>query len=334
MSFLSGISSMFAQPTVQAIAAGLLSGAVIGSTVVASGILAPEPEQPQFVALLACPGGGPELARVPAGQQLLITARSEDGTWLEVFIGEPGVAFAWAPAPALRAASALDALPVSECDTSMTFLPTLGPPEPTLPTDIPVTAVPATVAPSTFEPTLEPGATPTPTPRPTPTPKVTPKPSKTPTPSTLPPPPTAEVTPEPTPEPTPDNNPPTVSNITTTGYFDAGNNWYSIFRPSTNFAVCGPLPISATITATITTSDVGDSVTEAVLYYQPLGGAIYSFGMTNVSGNTWQRDIATQDAWNEGQIVYWIRALDARGNLSGGFYPSSPYILQLGTCIA
>jgi len=79
---------------------------------------------------------------------------------------------------------------------------------------------------------------------------------------------------------------------------------------------------------------VDDTVTEAVLYYQPSGGAIYSFSMTNTSGNTWQRDINAQDSWAEGQIVYWIRALDAHGNLSAGYYPTLAYTLNLGTCIA
>lgn len=291
MSMFSGLTSMFAQPAFQAVAAGLLTGAVIGSTMVASGILPLEPqrEDPKFVALLACPGGGPELARVPAGQQLLITARSEDGAWLEVYIGEPGVEFAWAPAPAFRAASALDALPVSACDTSQTFLPTLGPPEPT----VTPTGVPATVLP-TLAPTLGPGATASPTPRPTPTPKVTQTPNPTPTkkPPTAPPtlPPTAPPITAP-----PDTTDPVLSGLTA------------------NPTCVGP-DIAASRISVQATDNV--AVLSVSLGISPPGASAFVVSMTHGSGNTWFYDVFNNGAWGEGHINYTVTAQDFGGNTS------------------
>ena len=336
MSFFAGLTSkvgsMLAQPMVQSIGAGLLTGAIVGSVLVASGAipLEPAPVASSNVTLLACPGFGPAVAEVPSGQTMLVTARSEDGNWLEVYVGTPAVDRAWAPASALQLQAAVTGLPVGGCESSVT-----APPLPTdEPTASPEPSVVATVLP-TVEPTPSPGASPTPSPKPTPTAKPTPTPIPTPTRTPTPTPtktPTPTPTKTPTPTATPDTTAPVVSNITTTGYFDAGNNTYLIFRPSTNTAICGPVPFSATITATAT--DVDDAVTEAVLYYQPTGGAIYSFSMTNIGGNSWQWTIPAQEAWAEGPITYWIRALDAHSNLSGNYYPSPPYTLGLGSCFA
>ena len=110
--------SMFAKPAVQAVGAGLLTGAIVGSVLVASGLFPRRPQTAETAALLACPGTGAVLARIPAGQNLLVTGRSADGTWLQVYVGEPGVDRAWAPATSLRLQAAVDALPVSGCDTS------------------------------------------------------------------------------------------------------------------------------------------------------------------------------------------------------------------------
>ena len=321
-------SGLFSQPAFQAIAAGLLSGAVAGTAIVGSGILPLEPqrEDPKFVALLACPGGGPELARVPAGHELLITGRSEDGTWLEVYIGEPGVERAWAPAPALRSAAAIDALPVSACDTTQTFLPTLGPPEST---DPPVTAVPGTIVPPTEVPTpgptLPPGATPTPTPRPTPTPKITPSPKPTPTKTPTPKPPT----PVPTAVPTLfiDQTAPTLTNLTNNGE-PCNDGVRCIYRPS---ATCSN---TDTVTVSVTATDPDDPVSAVMLYYRPVGGSVVEVFMTHPAGSdVWSGAISAQDSWNDGQVTYWVQAVDTHQNYTDPTYPPIAYELYMGICL-
>lgn len=324
MTMLGGLTSMFTQPAFQAVATGLLTGVVVGSTMIASGILPLEPqrEDPKFVALLACPGVGPELARVPAGQQLLITARSEDGAWLEVYLGEPGVDFAWAPAPALRAASTLDALPVSQCDTSQTFLPTLGPPDPT---DAPPTGVPATVVP-TPGPTLATGTTATPTPPPTPTPKITaspkPKPTKTATPTPTPVPPT--------PTPFIDQTAPSLTGLTPDREACEvfGEQKYCIYRPS---ASCST---ATTVTISVTATDSGSGVKAVTLFYRPLGGSVTSVNLTLGGSNVWNGVIAALDSWNDGEVEYWVTAEDNAFNFTNPTYPAANKELYVGMCFA
>src|SRR5947209_1835971 len=171
------LGSLLTQRGVQAIAAGLLSGAVGGSALVATGLvpLGGTRLAPPTVALMACPGAGGTLAQVTTGQSLLVTARSADGRWLEVYIGEPGIDRAWVPADSLRLQSAADGLPVADCAAPATATPgPLGSPAATG-TALPAPTIEATVAPSaTLGPTLAPGVTPSPTPRPTATPKPTP----------------------------------------------------------------------------------------------------------------------------------------------------------------
>ncbi|HEX9766226.1 MAG TPA: hypothetical protein VGA36_05650 [Nitriliruptorales bacterium] len=159
------VSTLLAQRGVQAMVAGLVAGAVSGSAMMATGLVrfgeAPAPTAAS-VALMACPGSGPVLAEVPTGQSLLVTARSADGSWLQVYLGEPGVDRAWAPAGVLRLASSADGLPVDQCAA------------PASPTPFPTATITAVVTPT---PSAEPTATPTgePTASPTATPSATPK---------------------------------------------------------------------------------------------------------------------------------------------------------------
>lgn len=99
-----------------AIAAGILSGAVLGGGGLASGLISVGGSRAgPTVALMACPGSGPELTRIPDGQTVLATARSADGAWLQVYVGEPGIDRAWVPATTLRLQSAAAGLPVAAC---------------------------------------------------------------------------------------------------------------------------------------------------------------------------------------------------------------------------
>src|SRR5436190_2051947 len=108
MSFLSGL---LAQPGTLALGAGLVAGAVTGTAIVASGALSsPAPAE---LALVSCPGSDTVVARVSSGQSILVTAKSGDRAWLELYIGEPAVDTGWAPVNALKFAESVDALPVN-----------------------------------------------------------------------------------------------------------------------------------------------------------------------------------------------------------------------------
>jgi hypothetical protein len=308
------LTSLLGQSTVQAVGAGVLSGALGGAALMATGVIPIPPEtvtQPT-IQLLACPGQGPVLAEVSEGERLLVTAKSADGQWLEVYIGQPGIDRAWTEAPQLSLETPADDLPVADCAA-----PTPAPLPSPAPTQL-VTEAPT--APPTLGPSATPEATesasPTPavtatatakpssTPKPTKTPSPTPKPTKTPT----PPPPT----PTPTPTPTPDTTGPTLTNLQTTGG-SGGNGDYYINGPS---SACEPHSASITVTATDPSG-----VDHITLFYWPGNSGVLSKQMTG-NGNSWGATINAQDSWSDsmfnedpnGLISYWVVAEDEAGN--------------------
>jgi hypothetical protein len=129
---------MLSRPMIMTMGTGLLAGAITGAGVVAStGGLNPADRR---VSLLGCPGGGAVLARIPEGTTVLVTARSADGAWLEVYVGEPGIDGGWAPRAAVRLSQVVDQLPIDDCGaaTVASAPPTPAPspsptPEPTPP---------------------------------------------------------------------------------------------------------------------------------------------------------------------------------------------------------
>lgn len=298
---LSSFQSLLAQPVLLAMGAGLLAGAITGTTLVVTGIL---PERPDPVlSILSCYQDGREIARAPSGVSMLVTAQSPDGTWLEVYIGVPGAERGWVPASALKVGSATASLNIIECIGNIPF-GSLGPPAtlgPTAePTDTP-TAGPTIVA--TAAPTLAPGATPTPTPRPTPTPKATVKPSPKVTP--LPPPPTFPPTPSPTPSAIPDFQAPSITSFTITSPSPFNGSYYVGDLPCS--------PPSATIHATVT-DPAGLNFVR--LYYRPTGMS-QTFGtMTPIGNNVYSFTITPPNAWPSGEIGLWVQAQDGLGNTS------------------
>lgn len=108
---------------------------------------------PRGLVLVACPGSGPVLAVIDPGQRLLVTGRSDDGTWLQVYLPGPGLTSAWAPARELQPSGDPNTLPVASCNVAVAS-----------PTGTPIVA----------EVTPTPTPTPMPTPTPTPTPSATP----------------------------------------------------------------------------------------------------------------------------------------------------------------
>jgi hypothetical protein len=133
----SRVSAMLSRPMTTAIGTGLLAGAIAGTAVVATGGLYPAARR---VSLLSCPGRGAVLARVLEGATVLVTARSSDGAWLEVYVGEPGIDGGWVPRSAVRLSEVTDQLPIGDCGAAVastlpqTPAPTASPsPEPTPP---------------------------------------------------------------------------------------------------------------------------------------------------------------------------------------------------------
>src|SRR5690349_8720581 len=120
---LSGFQSLLAQPALLAMGAGVLAGAVTGTALVVTGILPGRPAS--TLTLVSCYDNGRPIGQITAGQSMLVTARSADGTWLEVYLGVPGADRGWAPRSALRFDAALETLPVATC-IGFIPLPSLG----------------------------------------------------------------------------------------------------------------------------------------------------------------------------------------------------------------
>ena len=343
MAFLSGLTSLAtSSPTVLAVGAGVLAGAVTGTAVVASGVLSNPP--PQQLALVSCPASESVVARVSSGQSILVMAKSGDGAWLQLYIGEPGVDSGWAPASALRIAESVDNLPVAGCEVAAA------------PSGAPTPQVTAIVLPTPTPTPLPSGVTPpppTPTPIPTPTPKPTPTPTPlppgvTPTPfvpTPLPPPPTPPpptppppTAPPPTaPPPTPETTKPSLSNLTTTGGYYGGNGDYYIYGPS-SLSFC-PYP-SATMR--VSASDAS-GIASITLYYWPGNSGQLSKPMNlsagSVTNGEWTTSFSAADSWADaafnqdpaGLISYWVVATDAVGNQQT-LNHSNSYRLYSGTC--
>jgi hypothetical protein len=322
MSFLSGLAT---QPATLALGAGLLAGVVTGTAVVATGVLSSPP--PEQLALVSCPGTDDVVARVTSGQSMLVTARSGDGAWLRLYIGEPGLDSAWAPASALRVGDPVDGLPVAGCEVAVG------------PSSEPTPAVTAVVLPTPTPSPLPSGVTPpppTPTPIPTPTPKPTPTKSlppgvtaapPTPTPTPLPPPPTIPPTPtpSPTPPPPPPNDPPLAYNLArSVGCIDHG-----------------AYP-SSVVTVTATDPNPGDVLTVKLrLGYRYNGLQYYrlgSFTMAPAGGNQFSYTIYSTDlhSYNFDQnysrdveVTYDVTAYDQAGGVSGTVYSHNLSATQL-----
>ncbi len=155
---------------VVSLAAGGLSGVVAMSALIATGVVAvgPPPTGPQTLALVGCPGSGSVVAVARPGDQMLVTGRSADGSWLRVYVPGPAGHDGWVPASTVNLLADGSALPLAGCTEVATATGTPAP-----------TVVPATVAPTavaTAAPTAKPTARPTATPAPTPTPTATPNP--------------------------------------------------------------------------------------------------------------------------------------------------------------
>lgn len=156
-----GVASIGGAGATTAVVTGGLVVGIAGA--IGTGLATPGGTGDELV-ILACPDEGPELARVTAGQEMLVTARTDDGAWLRIHFPAPGRSEAWVEAAALRIDGDLATLPVAGC-ASVAAATASPQPVATLTAADPF--APPTEGPATPEPTGE--ATPPPT-GPTPTP--------------------------------------------------------------------------------------------------------------------------------------------------------------------
>ena len=180
-----GSGGLFAGKSLAVLGAGLLAGVVGGSALVASGTVqfggkadpASSGARGAGLELVACPDRGPVIGSIPRDQQVLVTARSADGGWLQLYWPIPGIERAWTKAGPLQLRGDAASLPVAACDAP--------PPPPARPTVEP-TATPFAAATPAATPTAAPTAKPTAAPSAKPTAGPTPSPSPTPKPNAAP----------------------------------------------------------------------------------------------------------------------------------------------------
>ncbi len=159
-----GGGGLLAGKSLAVLGAGLLAGALGGGALVGSGAVHFGPNQGGNAGaggglqLVPCPDQGPVIGTIPRNQQVLVTAKSADGGWLQLYWPAPGIERAWTKAGPLQLEGDLASLPVARCEAPL----------------------PATPRP-TVEPTATPEPTPTPTPEPTPSPTPTTAPTASPT---------------------------------------------------------------------------------------------------------------------------------------------------------
>ena len=293
------LATALLQPPV--LAAGLVTGIAAGAVGVGTGAIPVTDPGPRLAALFECPESEQVVKNLPPNQNVLVTARSADGSWLQIYVGEPGVERAWARAASLQLKAAPDSLPVADCTPEATPEPLTEPP-----THAP--SVPATEAPS-----IAPSAPPV-TPSPTPAPSKTPKPTKVPT-------------PPPTPPTGPTVTKPEVAYPYTT---DPETGHFFIWKPS---ASCSDL-YQATIAVNVDDPDGIETVDHVTMYYVSPGAQVSSLAMYLEDPPTglWQGDLFAEDNWEFGVIEYWVQATDVNGDKSPLAYPTSSFTLELSAC--
>jgi hypothetical protein len=242
---------------------------------------------------------------IAPNQKVLVTARSADGAWLQIYVGQVAAERAWAEATKLDLTATPDSLPIAGCTPGETPQP-LSPP-PTVASSVITTEGPTATPPagSTNAPqTASPLASPSRTPRPTKTPK-----------------PTASPTPVPT-APTG----PTITGISVVYPLspDPQSGRYFVWKPS---ASCSSI-LAATIDATVTDPD---GIYKVTLHWQPASGTGGSIEMYSEGPDLYEESFNTLDSWGFGVIDYWIEAEDNVHDVTFK-HSSSPYILELSAC--
>jgi hypothetical protein len=181
-----GLAGLLTSHALGQVLVGGVSGIVAMSTVIATGVVPLPPAPPQApLALVGCPGSGSVVTVAQAGEKMLVTAKSQDGSWLRVYVPGPKARDGWVPATSVALLADGTSLPVAGCSD---VKPATGTPAPTGTPGI-------AVASPTSSGAATPSASPTPTQKPTAKPTTalqTLAPTKAP-----PPPPTKAPTPTP-----------------------------------------------------------------------------------------------------------------------------------------
>lgn len=194
------------QTAVLLVVGGVIAGA-LGGGAMASGVFSgPSATSAGELQVYPCPDIGPALASVKSGQKVLVTGRSEDGTWLRIHLPEPGRTEGWVQTKPLTLSQSISSVPVATCAPEIAAAAASFPPGATLTAIQNNSPSPSPTPVPTATPTPSPSPSPTPTAKPTvrPTVKPTAKPTAPPTaPPTKTPTPTIAPTPTPTPPPMP-----------------------------------------------------------------------------------------------------------------------------------
>jgi len=264
----------------QVLVAGLLTGVIGGTVGVATGAIEVADPVPHNQVLYACPDGGRVVTSVQPDAKVLVVARSADGAWLELYVGTPGVEFAWAPVSALQLTSAPDSLPIDACAPEASAGPR------------PTGLQPPTEFPSSEQPTASAAPSIAPTTSPTPTSTATPAPSPT---STL------------APTPTPLTGP-VLSNLNVTYGEDAGGGLWRIYYG------CSSGEYYDSFGFTVEAADE-DGVASVTVHWDPVGAAESSSPMEeDFDTLVWVGFISPEPGWSPGPIHVWFTATDTSDN--------------------
>jgi hypothetical protein len=119
---LGGVSGAAGSRILPILIAGGLTGVIAMAALVALSVVPVHSggsgASPRGLVLVACPGSGPVLAVIDPGQKLLLTGRSSDGSWLQVYLPGPALPYAWVPAGELQASGDTSGLPVAGCEVA------------------------------------------------------------------------------------------------------------------------------------------------------------------------------------------------------------------------
>ncbi len=284
---LAGLASLLTGSSLLAIAAGLVVGVAGAGTLLATGAVhvgggtAAPATSTAGLQLVACPDTGPVIGTLPQGEKVLVTGRTGDGAWLQIYYPGPAFDRAWTKAGPLQLEADASGLPVAACE---------APPSPS--------PAPSPAASTAIVPSAQPSPSPQASPSPSPSPSAGPSPSpSSPSPSPSP-------TPTPTPKPTP-NTPPVIASLnpsTSSVSYDQG-------------AYCPTAP--KTLTFTLKASDAG-GVTSATLYWRKPGATTYAAAPMTLAGGsaqngTWRvtLDTTANGITAAGRLTYYAVALDA-----------------------
>lgn len=94
---------------------GIVAGALGGGAITGGVFSGPTAASGNELAVYPCPNVGPPLTTIKRGQKMLVTGRTEDGTWVRIHFPEPGRTEAWVQAQPLTVSAALSSVPVATC---------------------------------------------------------------------------------------------------------------------------------------------------------------------------------------------------------------------------